>query len=71
MVSLHIISIGCPTIWSGKINNNGEIEYTVVQGTYEPIVTVEEFETAQKIFKNHQRELLEFRVGQRRYYGNR
>ncbi|MDO4830958.1 MAG: recombinase family protein [Clostridia bacterium] len=54
-----------------KINNHGEIEYTVVQGTHEPIVTVEEFETVQKIFKKHQREHPESGAGQRREYGNR
>ena len=37
-----------------KINNHGEIEKTVVQGTHEPIVTVEEFEAVQKRFQmNH------------------
>ena len=32
-----------------KVKNYGEIEFTQVQGTHEPIVTVEEFERVQKI----------------------
>ena len=37
-----------------KINNHGEIEHTLVHGTHEPIVTVEEFEKVQEIIKSHQ-----------------
>ena len=32
-----------------KVKNYGEIEFTQVQGTHEPIVTVEEFERVQKL----------------------
>ena len=35
-----------------KINNHGEIEYTVVQGSHEPIVTVEEYEAVQRIIQS-------------------
>lgn len=35
-----------------KINNHGEIEYTVVQGSHEPIVTVEEYEAVQRIMQS-------------------
>ena len=34
------------------IRNHGEIEYTVVQGTHEPIVSVEEFEAVQRIMSS-------------------
>lgn len=34
-----------------KIKNYGELEFTQVQGTHEPIVTVEEFERVQKIME--------------------
>ena len=34
------------------IRNHGEIEYTVVQGTHEPIVSVEEFEAVQRIMQS-------------------
>ena len=34
------------------IRNHGEIEYTVVQGTHEPIVSVEEFEAVQRIMRS-------------------
>ena len=54
-----------------KINNHGEIERTLVQGTHEPIVTVEEFETVQKRFKKHQKEYPESGAGQKREYGKR
>lgn len=35
-----------------KIKNYGEIEFTQVQGSHEPIVTVEEFERVQKIMES-------------------
>ena len=54
-----------------KINNHGEIEHTLVQGTHEPIVTVEEFEKVQEIIKSHQREPSESGTGQKRVFGNR
>ena len=54
-----------------KIKNHGEIEHTLVQGTHEPIVTVEEFEKVQKIIKSHQREHPESGTGQKRVFGNR
>ena len=54
-----------------KINNHGEIEHTLVQGTHEPIVTVEEFEKVQEIMKSHQREPSESGTGQKRVFGNR
>ena len=37
-----------------KVKNYGEMEYTRVQGTHEPIVTVEEFERVQKIMASRQ-----------------
>ncbi len=54
-----------------KINNHGEIEHTLVQGTHEPIVTVEEFEKVQEIIKSHQREPSESGSRQKRAFGNR
>lgn len=54
-----------------KINNHGEIEHTLVQGTHEPIVTVEEFEKVQEIIKSHQREPSVSGSGQKRVFGNR
>ena len=54
-----------------KINNHGEIERTLVQGTHEPIVTVEEFEKVQEIMKSHQREHPEASANQKRVLGNR
>ena len=54
-----------------KINNHGEIEHTLVQGTHEPIVTVEEFEKVQEIIKSHQREPAESGTDQKRVFGNR
>ena len=39
-----------------KIRNNGEVDKIVVKGTHEPIVTQEEFEQVQKIFKGKIRE---------------
>ena len=54
-----------------KINNHGEIEHTLVQGTHEPIVTVEEFEKVQEIIKSHQREPSESGTDQKRVFGNR
>ena len=35
-----------------KIKNYGEVEFTQVQGTHEPIVTVEEFERVQRIMES-------------------
>ena len=54
-----------------KINNHGEIEHTLVQGTHEPIVTVEEFEKVQEIIKSHQREPSESGGDHKRVFGNR
>lgn len=54
-----------------KINNHGEVERTLVQGTHEPIVTVEEFEKVQEIMKSHQRETSESGTDQKRVFGNR
>ena len=51
-----------------KINNHGEIEKTVVQGTHEPIVTVEEFEAVQKRFQMNHKEHPESGAGQKREY---
>lgn len=51
-----------------KINNHGEIEYTVVQGSHEPIVTVEEFEAVQNKFQKRNREHPESGIGQKRSY---
>ena len=54
-----------------KINNHGDIEYTQVQGTHEPIVTVEEFEKVQAMIKSRQREHPESGTNQKRVFGNR
>ena len=41
------------------IRNHGEIEYTVVQGTHEPIVSVEEFEAVQRIMQSKRKVIID------------
>ena len=40
-----------------KVKNYGELEFTQVQGTHEPIVTVEEFERVQRIMDSKKTEM--------------
>ena len=41
------------------IRNHGEIEYTVVQGTHEPIVSVEEFDAVQRIMQSKRKVIID------------
>lgn len=54
-----------------KINNIGDIEFTKVRGTHEPIVTEEEFERVQKIMQSRQRENPKCNAGKRRVFGEK
>ena len=48
-----------------KVKNYGELELTQVQGTHEPIVTVEEFERVQRIMAQKRTECKNLNVGPR------
>ena len=54
-----------------KINNIGDIEFTVVKGTHEPIITVEEFELVQKKIMSRHRELKDCQAGKKRAFGKK
>ena len=54
-----------------KINNLGDMEFTVVQGTHEPIISVEEYECVQKMLQKRQRENPASGVGKKRTLGQR
>ena len=49
-----------------KVKNYGEIELTQVQGTHEPIVTVEEFERVQEIMESKRTEMPYLNRGQQK-----
>ncbi|MBQ8241680.1 MAG: recombinase family protein [Bacteroides sp.] len=48
-----------------KVKNYGQIAFTQVQGTHEPIVTVEEFERVQRIMESKRRECRNLNTGPR------
>jgi len=48
-----------------KVNNYGELDFIYVEGTHEPIVTVEEFERVQKIMESKRTELPHVNRGRR------
>ena len=52
------------------IRNHGEIEYTVVQGTHEPIVSVEEFEAVQRIMQSKRKVIIDPKNHTERVVGN-
>ena len=54
-----------------KINNIGDMEFTKVKGTHEPIVTEEEFERVQKIIGKKHRENPECQAGKKRVFGEK
>ncbi|MCH5300207.1 MAG: recombinase family protein [Ruminococcus sp.] len=54
-----------------KINNIGDMEFTVVKGTHEPIVTEEEFELVQKKIGSRHRESKNNQAGKKRVFGER
>ena len=54
-----------------KINNIGDMEFTTVMGTHEPIVTEEEFARVQKILGKRQRENPESKAGKKRVFGEK
>ena len=49
-----------------KVKNYGQIEFTQVQGTHEPIVTVEEFERVQRIMATKTNAMPYLKVGQQK-----
>lgn len=54
-----------------KINNNGDMELTVVKGSHEPIITEEEFELVQKKIASRHRENQNGQAGKKRAFGER
>lgn len=48
-----------------KVKNYGEMEFTRVQGTHEPIVTVEEFERVQRIMETKRTKIKNLNSGRR------
>ena len=52
-----------------KIKNCGDIEFTKVKGSHEPIVTEEEFEKVQSIFESHRKNIPNMVSGQRKQMG--
>jgi len=48
-----------------KVKNYGEMEFTQVQGTHEPIVTVEEYERVQRIMESKRNDCKNLNVGPR------
>lgn len=54
-----------------KERNFGEIEYTTVKGTHEPIITEKEFESVQRIMQNRQESLPNCKPGQKRVRGEK
>ena len=54
-----------------KINNIGDMEFTVVEGEHKHIISVEEYEKAQAIMKKSQRNNPNCGAGERRTFGQR
>ena len=54
-----------------KINNIGDMEYTIVQGTHEPIVTEEEYERVQEMLKSRCKEMKNCDAGKKRVFGKK
>lgn len=54
-----------------KIKNYGDIEFTKVQGTHEPIVSVAEFEKVQEIMDSRRSELKNIDYGKRKEIGKK
>lgn len=54
-----------------KINNIGDMEFTQVEGTHEPIISKEDFFKVQEIIKSKQRKNPESGAGQKRVFGQR
>ena len=54
-----------------KVKNFGEIEFTRIKGSHEPIISEEEFEKVQKIMDNKRKELTNTGAGKRRTVGEK
>ncbi len=54
-----------------KINNIGDMDFTVVRGNHEPIVTEEEFDAVQALIESRHREQKNNPAGKKRVFGER
>lgn len=54
-----------------KINNIGDMEFTRVKGTHEPIITEEEYERVQKMMGSRTKELKNNQSGKKRVFGEK
>ena len=54
-----------------KINNIGDMEFTKVKGSHEPIITIEEYETVQKKMESKSKSLPNNQTGKKRLFGEK